>query len=166
MLHHIVYSRWSPLLFITTYSCFLLTSCSGGILNYSLCLQSRVITSSHFVRPSMCCSLVTQFSKKQSYGNLQNSCLGIILCQFPRGKINRLCILFCSRFVNPKPFNSHSELWYKYLKGWFLQEFFDVICRKYSILKVFGEFYLTSNIFNYQITSLVNVDFDASSFCK
>lgn len=38
--------------------------------------------------------------------------------------------------VNPKPFNSHSELWYKYLKGWFLQEFFDVICRKYSILKV------------------------------
>lgn len=86
MLHHIVYSRWSPLLFITTYSCFLLTSCSGGILNYSLCLQSRVITSSHFVRPSMCCSLVTQFSKKQSYGNLQNSCLGIILCQFPRGK--------------------------------------------------------------------------------
>ena len=98
MLHHIVYSRWSPLLFITTYSCFLLTSCSGGILNYSLCLQSRVITSSHFVRPSMCCSLVTQFSKKQSYGNLQNSCLGIILCQLPRGKINRLCILFCSRF--------------------------------------------------------------------
>ena len=51
MLHHIVYSRWSPLVFITTYSCFLLTSCSGGILNYSLCLQSRVITSSHFVRP-------------------------------------------------------------------------------------------------------------------